>query len=168
MTQSKLIPLAATGRAGAERMLERHGRAAAAGRRDQERVRASASSRCRRSSRTRRSRTTRRSLRSPFVPSAPARSDVANAVRPDVKRPREFLEQFPLDTHAHGRHAAAAGPQLRPGAGQGRARASRAAGQLHGPERRPHRRRHAAPEYQSSRSSPTVSADTSSVRPRWR
>lgn len=37
-------------------------------------------------------------LRSPFIPSAPARSDVANAVRPDVKRPREFLEQFPLDT----------------------------------------------------------------------
>ncbi|HLS82897.1 MAG TPA: pilus assembly protein PilP [Steroidobacter sp.] len=37
-------------------------------------------------------------LRSPFVPSAPARSDVANAVRPDAKRPREFLEQFPLDT----------------------------------------------------------------------
>lgn len=38
------------------------------------------------------------SLRSPFVPSAPARSDVANAVRPDQRRPREFLEQFPLDT----------------------------------------------------------------------
>jgi type IV pilus assembly protein PilP len=38
------------------------------------------------------------SLRSPFVPSAPARSDVANAVRPDAKRSREFLEQFPLDT----------------------------------------------------------------------
>ena len=38
------------------------------------------------------------SQRSPFVPSAPARSDVANAVRPDVKRPRQFLEQFPLDT----------------------------------------------------------------------
>lgn len=37
-------------------------------------------------------------VRSPFIPSAPARSDVANAVRPDVKRPREFLEQFPLDT----------------------------------------------------------------------
>ena len=37
-------------------------------------------------------------LRSPFLPSAPARSDVANAVRPDVKRPREFLEQFPIDT----------------------------------------------------------------------
>lgn len=37
-------------------------------------------------------------LRSPFVPSAPARSDVANAIRPDAKRPREFLEQFPLDT----------------------------------------------------------------------
>ena len=37
-------------------------------------------------------------MRSPFVPSAPARSDVANAVRPDSKRTREFLEQFPLDT----------------------------------------------------------------------
>lgn len=38
------------------------------------------------------------SLRSPFVPSAPARSEAANAVRPDAKRPREFLEQFPLDS----------------------------------------------------------------------
>jgi type IV pilus assembly protein PilP len=38
------------------------------------------------------------SMRSPFVPSAPARGDVASGVRPDVKRPREFLEQFPLDT----------------------------------------------------------------------
>jgi type IV pilus assembly protein PilP len=38
------------------------------------------------------------SLRSPFIPSAPSRSDVATAVRPDVKRAREFLEQFPLDT----------------------------------------------------------------------
>lgn len=38
------------------------------------------------------------SMRSPFVPSAPARNDMANAVRPDQKRPREFLEQFPLDT----------------------------------------------------------------------
>lgn len=37
-------------------------------------------------------------MRSPFVPSAPARSDVANAVRPDTKRTRQFLEQFPLDT----------------------------------------------------------------------
>jgi type IV pilus assembly protein PilP len=37
-------------------------------------------------------------MRSPFVPSAPSRSDVATAVRPDVKRAREFLEQFPLDT----------------------------------------------------------------------
>lgn len=37
-------------------------------------------------------------LRSPFVPSAPVRSDVANAIRPDVKRPREFLEQFPIDS----------------------------------------------------------------------
>jgi type IV pilus assembly protein PilP len=38
------------------------------------------------------------SLRSPFVPTAPTRSDVANAVRPDVKRAREFLEQFPIDS----------------------------------------------------------------------
>lgn len=38
------------------------------------------------------------SQRSPFVPSAPARNDVASAVRPDSKRSREFLEQFPLDT----------------------------------------------------------------------
>lgn len=38
------------------------------------------------------------SLRSPFVPSAAARNDVANAVRPDVKRAREFLEQFPIDS----------------------------------------------------------------------
>lgn len=37
-------------------------------------------------------------LRSPFSPSAPARNDVANAIRPDAKRPREFLEQFPIDT----------------------------------------------------------------------
>jgi type IV pilus assembly protein PilP len=38
------------------------------------------------------------SMRSPFVPSAPARNDVASSVRPDSKRSREFLEQFPLDT----------------------------------------------------------------------
>jgi type IV pilus assembly protein PilP len=38
------------------------------------------------------------SMRSPFVPSAPARNDVASAVRPDSKRTRGFLEQFPLDT----------------------------------------------------------------------
>jgi type IV pilus assembly protein PilP len=37
-------------------------------------------------------------LRSPFVPSAPARNDVANAIRPDSKRAREFLEQFPIDS----------------------------------------------------------------------
>ena len=37
-------------------------------------------------------------LRSPFVPSAPARNDVAGGVRPDTKRAREFLEQFPLDS----------------------------------------------------------------------
>lgn len=38
------------------------------------------------------------SMRSPFVPSAPVRNDVANSIRPDIKRPREFLEQVPLDT----------------------------------------------------------------------
>ena len=38
------------------------------------------------------------SLRSPFVPTPPARSDLAAGVRPDVKRPREFLEQFPIDS----------------------------------------------------------------------
>lgn len=37
-------------------------------------------------------------LRSPFVPSASAKTGLANAARPDVARPREFLEQFPLDT----------------------------------------------------------------------
>lgn len=36
--------------------------------------------------------------RSPFVPSVSAKSGLANSVRPDVQRPREFLEQFPLDT----------------------------------------------------------------------
>jgi type IV pilus assembly protein PilP len=38
------------------------------------------------------------SLRSPFVQSAPAGSDMANSIRPDSKRPREFLEQFPIDS----------------------------------------------------------------------
>lgn len=38
------------------------------------------------------------SMRSPFVPSAPARADISTSLRPDVKRSREFLEQFPLDT----------------------------------------------------------------------
>lgn len=38
------------------------------------------------------------SLRSPFVPSVSVRAGLANSVRPDVQRPREFLEQFPLDT----------------------------------------------------------------------
>lgn len=37
-------------------------------------------------------------LRSPFVPGAPAGTDIANAIRPDAKRPREFLEQFPIDS----------------------------------------------------------------------
>jgi type IV pilus assembly protein PilP len=36
--------------------------------------------------------------RSPFIPSVSARSNLATTARPDVKRPREFLEQFPLDT----------------------------------------------------------------------
>jgi len=35
-------------------------------------------------------------LRSPFVPTAPAGSGLS--LRPDTKRNREFLEQFPLDT----------------------------------------------------------------------
>jgi type IV pilus assembly protein PilP len=38
------------------------------------------------------------SMRSPFVPSAPAGLDMTTSLRPDVKRAREFLEQFPLDT----------------------------------------------------------------------
>ena len=37
-------------------------------------------------------------MRSPFIPSAPAGADLANSLRPDIKRSREFLEQFPLDT----------------------------------------------------------------------
>jgi type IV pilus assembly protein PilP len=36
-------------------------------------------------------------LRSPFVPSGPSGGNGAN-LRPDPKRNREFLEQFPLDT----------------------------------------------------------------------
>ena len=38
------------------------------------------------------------SVRSPFVPSVSVKAGLTNSVRPDVKRPREFLEQFPLDT----------------------------------------------------------------------
>lgn len=41
-------------------------------------------------------------LRSPFVPSAPARQTVADdgtgGIRPDAGRNREYLEDFPLDT----------------------------------------------------------------------
>jgi type IV pilus assembly protein PilP len=37
-------------------------------------------------------------MRSPFTPSAPAGSDLTTSLRPDIKRSREFLEQFPLDT----------------------------------------------------------------------
>lgn len=36
--------------------------------------------------------------RSPFIPSVSAKSNLATSARPDIKRPREFLEQFPLDT----------------------------------------------------------------------
>ena len=36
--------------------------------------------------------------RTPFIPSASAKSNLATSARPDIKRPREFLEQFPLDT----------------------------------------------------------------------
>lgn len=38
------------------------------------------------------------SMRSPFVPSVSVKAGLTNTVRPDVKRPREFLEQFSLDT----------------------------------------------------------------------
>jgi type IV pilus assembly protein PilP len=37
-------------------------------------------------------------LRSPFLPSSPNAASGAAGVRPDAKRNREFLEQFPLDT----------------------------------------------------------------------
>lgn len=37
-------------------------------------------------------------LRSPFVPSPPASTSLNSSLRPDSKRTREFLEQFPLDT----------------------------------------------------------------------
>jgi type IV pilus assembly protein PilP len=37
-------------------------------------------------------------MRSPFVPSAPSGADLTTSIRPDIKRSREFLEQFPLDT----------------------------------------------------------------------
>jgi type IV pilus assembly protein PilP len=38
-------------------------------------------------------------LRSPFVPDSPqAAADPSGGARPDLRRSREFLEQFPLDT----------------------------------------------------------------------
>lgn len=36
--------------------------------------------------------------RSPFVPSPSAKAGLASSVRPNANRPREFLEQFSLDT----------------------------------------------------------------------
>jgi len=36
--------------------------------------------------------------RSPFVPSSSAKSNLAGSVKPSANRPREFLEQFSLDT----------------------------------------------------------------------
>jgi type IV pilus assembly protein PilP len=36
--------------------------------------------------------------RSPFMPSVSAKSNLATSARPNANRPREFLEQFPLDT----------------------------------------------------------------------
>jgi type IV pilus assembly protein PilP len=36
--------------------------------------------------------------RSPFMPSSSGKSNLANSVRPNATRPREFLEQFSLDT----------------------------------------------------------------------
>ena len=38
------------------------------------------------------------SLRSPFIQGMPATATAPGAVRPDLNRPREFLEQFSLDT----------------------------------------------------------------------
>lgn len=38
------------------------------------------------------------SERSPFVPSSSAKSNLASALKPSANRPREFLEQFSLDT----------------------------------------------------------------------
>ena len=38
------------------------------------------------------------SLRSPFEPGSPGQGPGSNGLRPDVKRNREFLEQFSLDT----------------------------------------------------------------------
>jgi type IV pilus assembly protein PilP len=38
------------------------------------------------------------SLRSPFIQGLPAMATAPGAVRPDLNRPREFLEQFSLDT----------------------------------------------------------------------
>ena len=38
------------------------------------------------------------SLRSPFIQGMPATAMVPGALRPDFNRPREFLEQFSLDT----------------------------------------------------------------------
>ena len=105
------------------------------------------------------------SLRSPFVPSAPARNDLANGVRPDVKRPREFLEQFSLDTmrmvgtlQLQGRNYGLVQGKdglvhrVLPGNFMGQ-NDGRIVGITSHHESR------------SSRSSPTVSADTSSVRP---
>lgn len=37
-------------------------------------------------------------LRSPFVPSPPVNAALGSSLRPDSKRSREFLEQFPLDS----------------------------------------------------------------------
>ena len=81
------------------------------------------------------------SLRSPFVPSAPARNDVANAVRPDVKRPREFLEQFPLDSMRMVGTLQLQGRNY--GLVQGKDGLVHRVlpGNYHGSERRPHRRR---------------------------
>jgi type IV pilus assembly protein PilP len=38
------------------------------------------------------------SQRSPFEPGIPATANAPNSLRPDANRPREFLEQFSLDT----------------------------------------------------------------------
>jgi type IV pilus assembly protein PilP len=96
-------------------------------------------------------------LRSPFVPSAPVRSDVATAVRPDAKRPREFLEQFPIDTmtmvgtlEMNGRLYTVCFPATTWDRTTGGSSASR------------------PPGFRSSKSSPTGSVAISSGLQRWR
>ena len=77
------------------------------------------------------------SLRSPFVQGMPASAMAPGAVRPDFNRPREFLEQFSLDTLRMVGTLRLHGPHLRPDPDAGRTRAPGPARQPGRPERRP-------------------------------